>query len=212
MQDNAITVTADMVTNESFESTVNFGMVDGQYIVRVSNDRLQRTVGDALLTVGSGLTILPDSLPAGIINQPYSATLTPSGGTAPYTFSLESGSLPPGLALDSSGQLTGTPTLAGNYNFMVHLGDSSNENLSKSYSIKVDTGITVSYTDSDIDHVYFDGDAFSAIITVPGLDQIPDPLTVTGGVLTTPQGTAMDTRQPLFVGSPTVLSSDPVTP
>lgn len=39
-----------------------------------------------------------------------------SGGTTPYAYSVSAGSLPPGLALNSStGAITGTPTTAGSY-------------------------------------------------------------------------------------------------
>ena len=47
----------------------------------------------------------------------YSQQLKVSGGTSPYTFSIVSGSLPPGLQLDSFGKITGKPTTAGTYRF-----------------------------------------------------------------------------------------------
>jgi hypothetical protein len=50
---------------------------------------------------------------------------TASGGTGPYTYSLLTGSLPPGLTLDSSsGLLSGYPTTQGTYAFIVHAVDS----------------------------------------------------------------------------------------
>ncbi len=49
------------------------------------------------------------SLPNGVLSQPYSATLSASGGWQPYTWSLSGGSLPPGLVLSSTGALSGTP-------------------------------------------------------------------------------------------------------
>ena len=41
-------------------------------------------------------TITTTSLPSGTVGQPYSETLTVTGGTTPYTWSLDSGSLPAG--------------------------------------------------------------------------------------------------------------------
>src|SRR4051812_39969154 len=73
---------------------------------RVSNTKSSAAPGPlALLT--------PSPLPDGTINTPYNLTLTASGGTPPYTWSLADGSpqLPAGLTLDaSSGAITGKPT------------------------------------------------------------------------------------------------------
>jgi hypothetical protein len=61
----------------------------------------------------SPLTITVSSLPSGEVGTPYSATLLASGGTAPYTWSLVSGTLPSGVTLTAaSGAITGTPTQA----------------------------------------------------------------------------------------------------
>ncbi len=55
-----------------------------------------------------GLTNAPTDASVG---TPYSFQLTVGGGTSPSTFSIISGSLPPGLSMDSAGLITGTPTL-----------------------------------------------------------------------------------------------------
>jgi len=47
------------------------------------------------------------------IGQCYSSKVSASGGVAPYTFSITSGSLPSGLTMSSSGQISGTPSGAG---------------------------------------------------------------------------------------------------
>lgn len=64
------------------------------------------------------------SLPRGITGQHYSQQFTVTGGTSPYTFSVAAASLPPGLALSSGGDLSGTPTKAGAYSFTVSVTDS----------------------------------------------------------------------------------------
>jgi Putative Ig domain len=74
----------------------------------------------------SPLAISSDALPAGKAQTAYSATLIATGGTAPYTWSLNSGSLPVGLTLSSSlGQISGTPSQAGTSSFGVQVTDSS---------------------------------------------------------------------------------------
>jgi hypothetical protein len=65
-------------------------------------------------------------LPPGTECQPYSAALPAvEGGTAPFIWSVLSGTLPPGLTLAADGTITGTPTLAGEYNFDAQVADSS---------------------------------------------------------------------------------------
>ena len=56
------------------------------------------------------LAVTTTTLPAAQRNVPYSATLAATGGVQPYIWSLRAGSsLPAGLTLSSSGQITGTP-------------------------------------------------------------------------------------------------------
>jgi hypothetical protein len=60
------------------------------------------------------------------LNTAYSAALTATGGTAPYSFTLGNGtSLPAGLALSSAGSISGTPTTAGSTTFTVDVTDST---------------------------------------------------------------------------------------
>jgi len=66
------------------------------------------------------------SLPAATVGSNYDATLTVSGGTTPYVFSLASGALPTGVLLDAtSGAIAGTPSTTGNFNFAVLVSDST---------------------------------------------------------------------------------------
>ena len=63
--------------------------------------------------------ITATSLPDGIEGTVYSQTLTATG-TAPITWSLESGgALPAGLTLSGTGNISGTPTTEGTYTFTV---------------------------------------------------------------------------------------------
>jgi hypothetical protein len=56
------------------------------------------------------------------VSAPFSATLAATGGDGVYTWSLASGALPPGLTLNA-GLLEGTPTVAGDYRFVVRVAD-----------------------------------------------------------------------------------------
>ena len=54
------------------------------------------------------------SLPNGSLGAPYSQTIAASGGTGSLTYA-STGTLPPGVALSSTGELSGTPTQAGHF-------------------------------------------------------------------------------------------------
>jgi len=71
------------------------------------------------------LSALPTNPPAPTVGAAYSQTFTPSGGTAPYTYSISAGALPSGLTLSSSGILSGTATSGGPYSFTIKIADSS---------------------------------------------------------------------------------------
>ncbi len=63
--------------------------------------------------------------PQAIKGRPYSFVLTASGGVLPYSWSITSGALPPGLRLGSSAVLTGTPTVEGNFTFTLEVRDAA---------------------------------------------------------------------------------------
>ncbi|QSX80098.1 putative Ig domain-containing protein [Lysobacter solisilvae] len=77
----------------------------------------------ALVIAAPTIAIAPPTLPDGLAGVAYSQTLTASGGTGPHTFSLLSGSLPTGMSFSSGGVLSGTPTVAGSFNFTVRATD-----------------------------------------------------------------------------------------
>ncbi|MGC1547045.1 MAG: putative Ig domain-containing protein, partial [Rhodanobacter sp.] len=79
-----------------------------------------------LLTANASVVLSPASLPPATAESAYSQSFGASGGTAPYTYAVTSGSLPAGLSLNTStGALTGTPTAAGSFIFTVRATDSS---------------------------------------------------------------------------------------
>lgn len=64
------------------------------------------------------------SFAGGTEGAAYSGSVTASGGTAPYSYAVQSGSLPPGLSLNAStGAVTGTPTTPGTFTFVIRATD-----------------------------------------------------------------------------------------
>jgi hypothetical protein len=82
--------------------------------------------------------ITTTSLPGGVVETAYSATLAATSGTKPYTWSIYSGSLPIGLSLDAStGVISGTPTTGQTTNFVVGVKGTGNYTATASFSITV---------------------------------------------------------------------------
>jgi hypothetical protein len=65
------------------------------------------------------------TLPVATVGSAYSQQMAASGGLAPYTWALASGTLPTGLTLSASGLLSGTPTVAGPSTFTIQATDSN---------------------------------------------------------------------------------------
>ena len=99
------------------------------YTVTITDSAGNKGTFNCSVTVGTPVDIECGSCTAGKATSgtPYSASLSATGGTAPYTFSIISGSLPPGLTLNAStGAITGTPTTPGSYTFTSKVTDKNN--------------------------------------------------------------------------------------
>ena len=105
-------------------------------------------LGIILLMVGAGcsssskpvptqLKMMMSSLPAGTVSTAYSTPLSASGGTAPYTWSITSGSLPSGLSLSGTGTISGMPTAAGSSTFTLQVTDSASAPASATASLTI---------------------------------------------------------------------------
>ncbi len=147
-----VTLTGDTTTGAGTDVGVNVTSASTGAII--DRNQIGRTAPDGPDSFGLGVDVDPDSSatvtcnsfsgwktdlegvpaqpvcvttttePTGIVGSPYSMTLSAVGGTPPYSWSLVSGSLPPGLALSPTGTIGGTPTVAGTFAFEVKATDS----------------------------------------------------------------------------------------
>lgn len=89
-------------------------------------------------TDGSVLILIsPATLPNVSLGDPYLQNLSATGGQAPYTFAVTSGTLPNGITLASDGLLSGTASLAGTFQFTITATDSNTNTGSRDYTIQV---------------------------------------------------------------------------
>ncbi len=101
----------------------DFGGFAYSVLVNDSSATVQSDSGQGILNIAQQLQIVGTLFPA-YIGVPYNSSLVAVGGTYPYTWSLASGNLPPGLSLTIAGFIVGTPTQLGTFNFSLQVTDS----------------------------------------------------------------------------------------
>jgi hypothetical protein len=98
----------------------------GSFTFTVTATPTTGTAGSRQYTLVVNLALAPTTLPAASAGDGYSQTITASGGTSPYHFTISSGRLPSGLTLNTTtGVLSGTPLASGTFRFIVKATDSS---------------------------------------------------------------------------------------
>ncbi|UXN75916.1 autotransporter domain-containing protein (plasmid) [Devosia sp. A8/3-2] len=121
-----------------------------------------------LVIAAGGLSLSP-AVPGATFGQPYAHTLSATGGTAPYTFTLLHGALPAGLSLGPDGLISGTPREEGMLHFVVFAQDSTGGtpiNGSRTYSMSV-APPTITLTPASLPNAQV-GAAYSMLITASG--------------------------------------------
>ncbi|WP_102299756.1 S-layer family protein, partial [Janthinobacterium sp. AD80] len=176
--------------------------------VTVTDAHLYTGAKSYTLSVSSAAVVLaPASLANATATVPYSATLTATGGTAPYSYAVV-GTLPAGLSLNAStGVLSGTTSVAGSFPFSIKVSDSSTGtgapfSATNSYTMVVTTP-TLTLTPASLAAIRV-GDAYSQAFTAGG-GVAPYVYTLSGGTL--PTGLALDAATGVLSGTPTAAGS-----
>lgn len=100
------------------------------------------------LTINPALSVTTTSLPAVVVGTTYSQPLAMLGGTPSYSWSLASGSLPPGIQMNpSTGSLTGLPTGTGTFPFTVQVTDATGATTQRALSIAVNPTLSLTTTE-----------------------------------------------------------------
>ncbi len=195
--------------------TVPAGAIPGQRGARIRLTSVQNPtplgaagtgeVEDYLLTVNCPtITLSPASLTTPTVGAPYSATLTASGGSGAYNYTVSSGILPAGLSLAAStGVISGTPTSSASQTFTITATDVNGCTGSSSYTVvPVCTTITIAPTSVAASTV---GTAYSQTLTASGGTAPYGNWTVTSGSL--PAGLTLNISTGAITGTPTSPAS-----
>src|SRR5664280_2673123 len=195
----AITGTPTMIGNSSFTVQVT--------------DAKSLTASEMLsINVRGAVLITPASLPGGQVSIPYSATLTATGGVLPYSWSVASGTLPPGLTLttnpDSTATISGTPTTIGTSTFTIQVADAESPpatGTSAPLSIVIEGFVTI--TTASLPNgtvaIFYDSQLMATGGTTPYT------WSLTSGAL--PPGLSLTAATGVISGTPTTTGSYPIT-
>jgi len=100
--------------------------------------------GSQMMTVQPLMITTQSPLPQTTVNNPYLLAINATGGSGTYTWSIISGSLPPGLTFDNAhGVVQGTPTMYGNYMFTVQVMDGTGHMASAALTLYVEGALIV---------------------------------------------------------------------
>jgi hypothetical protein len=96
----------------------------------------------------ANITITTVSLPNGSLSMAYAAVINASNGCTPYSWTITSGDLPPGISMKPSTTTTsldlyGTPTTAGTYSFTVSAKGCGGQVSSVSYKVVVRSYVNI---------------------------------------------------------------------
>ncbi len=152
-------------------------------------------------TVTPPLKITTTSLPNGDVGVAYSATLSATGGTPPYSWSVASGSLPPGLSLSASGTISGTPTATGSYTFTIRVTDSVGDTASQAYTVSIAPPASITTTSLPNGTV---GVGYQSTVSATG-GTLPYSWSVASGSL--PPGLSLGSTSGTISGTPTTDGS-----
>jgi lysophospholipase L1-like esterase len=163
------------------------------------------TTASLSLTIDAAtpVSIATSSLPDAQQGVAYSQILAASGGAQPYTWSLASGSLPAGLALNpATGVISGTPTGSGASTFTVKATDSltpTAQTTTESLTLTVDPAAQLGIATTEVPEATQD-DFYSAPIDAGG-GTAPYTWSISAGSL--PDGLSLDPNAGTISGTPT---------
>jgi len=112
--------------------------------IQVADSKSTTATESMSLTINPVLNITTSSLPAWTVGVVYSQTLVSTGGTAPFSWTIASGTLPSGLSLSSIGIISGTPTTAGGPTSVTYkITDNASATATKSLTITINTSLNI---------------------------------------------------------------------
>jgi hypothetical protein len=175
--------------------------------------REDRSEKEFSIPIDPGLAIVNPSVKPGTVGQPYTDPLAAkqvvnlnslTGPDAQAIWSLQSGALPPGITLSSSGVLSGTPTSEGSYQFVVRAQNGSPVDV-KTYTLAVRQPVSVKSPLASLQRPSGEvGIRFGKTFNAAGGSGIYTWALVSGAL---PAGLALDATRGTITGTPQTAGS-----
>jgi beta-glucanase (GH16 family) len=175
---NGNSLTTTCVSATKLQASVSAANVSqagqAEVSVRARNGRNSNSVPFVITSSAASVTpleITTATLPSGTIGASYSDALQVTGGTAPYTWKAVSGSLPAGLTLSTSGNISGKPSSAGQSTFTLQAKDAEATpqaaTVSLTIAVSAPAAVPLTITSASLPAATA-GSAYSATLTAQG--------------------------------------------
>jgi hypothetical protein len=172
------------------------------FTVQVRDSASSSATADLTIAVVPAVTIATASLPVAIMGVAYAQVLSAAGGAGGYTWSIASGSPPPGISLQSNGALTGTPAAVGNFSFTARVTDAASAQATRAFIIAVATPVSITTPDALPAGVV--GAGYAATLSASGGNP-PYRWSIGAGEL--PNGLALNAGTGAIAGAPTLAGT-----
>jgi hypothetical protein len=175
----------------------------GSFTIKVTDANGLTAATTCPFTITGGPVLTCSATSTGEVGSPFNSPApTVTGGTAPFTFSVATGTLPPGLTLNTStGAITGTPTAAGSFTIQVKDANGVVGSGTCPFIITSQTVLlTCSTTATGMVGVPFDSPALMVTGGTP-------PYTFSVATGTLPPGLTLNTSTGAITGTPTAPGS-----
>lgn len=207
-----------LATNNGIaQFNIRSGTLPGTVAFRFTVDREDNNIDNGVTnplfnaSAVSILPFLPPDTPLGIVTQNlpgaeqfvfYATLLQAEGGVPPYAWSIDSGALPPGLTLDPIGMISGTPTQAGTFQFVLRLSDQqAGVSVLQVFTLTVDAAPPLAVATTDLADG-FKGVSYADVLVAEG-GTAPYTWSITNGSL--PPGLSLNASTGAISGTPTTV-------